>query len=64
MWYEYDIYLADHRLVGPSQSVTTVRNKLKYPNMIDEKQWKELVKKVRKKGINTSNTKEVVPSEH
>ena len=29
--------------------------------MIDEKNWKALEKEVRQKGINTSDTKEVVP---
>ena len=29
--------------------------------MIDKKQWKELEKEGQKKGINTSETKEVLP---
>ena len=37
----------------------TVRKKVKCPNMIDDKQWKELGKEGRKKGIITSETKEV-----
>ena len=31
--------------------------------MIDKKQWQELEKEERKKGINTSDAKEVVPLE-
>ena len=53
LWYQDDIYLADNRLVRRSQFVTTGRKKLKYPNMIDVKQWKELYKEGWKKGINT-----------
>ena len=60
VWYQYDISLAEHMLVGPFQFGTIGRNKLKYPNMIDDKQWKELDKERRKKGTNTSDTKEVV----
>ena len=44
MWYQDVISLANHRLVGPFQFGTTGRNKLKHPNMIDDKQWKELEK--------------------
>ena len=40
VWYEDNIYLDEHRLVGPLQFGTTGRNKLKHPNMIDYKQWK------------------------
>ena len=61
VWYQDDISLSNHRLVGPLQFGTTGRNKLKYPNLIDKKQWKELEKEGRKKEINTSDTKEVVP---
>ena len=62
MWYQDDISLADHNLVGPFQFGTSGRKKLKYPNMIDEKKWKVLEKEGIKKGINASDTKEVVPS--
>ena len=41
VWYQYDISLAEHRLVGTFQFGTTGRKKLKYPNIIDVKQWKE-----------------------
>ena len=54
VWYQDDISLAEHRLVRPSQFGTTEINKLKHPNMIKEKQWKEVGKKLQKKGINTS----------
>ena len=64
VWHQDDIYLACHRLVGPFQFLTTGRKKLKYPNMIDDKQWKELEKEGWKKIINTSDTKEVVPLRH
>ena len=37
VWYQDEIYLAEHRLVGPFQFGTTGRNKSKYPNMIDNK---------------------------
>ena len=60
VWYQDDISLAEHRLAGTFQFVTKGRNKLKYLNMIDDKQWKELEKEGRKKGINTSDTKGVV----
>ena len=53
------MYLAEHGLVGTFQLGTTGRNTLKYPNTIDNNQWKELEKEGRKKGINTSDTKEV-----
>ena len=42
MWYQDGISFAENRLVGTFQFGTTGRNKLKYPNMIDEKQWKLL----------------------
>ena len=38
MWYQHYISMADHRLVGPFQFETTGRKKLKYPNIIDNKQ--------------------------
>ena len=44
VWYQDDISLADHRLFGPFQFGTTRRKKLKYPNMIDNKQWNEFDK--------------------
>ena len=44
VWYQDDVSLAEHRLVGPFQFGTTERKKLKYPNMIDEKQWTEMDK--------------------
>ena len=44
MWYQDDISLAKHSLVDPFQFGTTGINKLKHPNMIDKKQWKELDK--------------------
>ena len=37
-WYQDDISLAEHRPVGPFRFGTTVRKKLKYPNMIYYKQ--------------------------
>ena len=44
-------------LVNPFQFGKTGIKALKYPNMIDEKQWKALVKEGGRKGINTSDTK-------
>ena len=41
VWYQYDISLAGHILVVPLQYGTTGRNKLKYPNIINKKQWKD-----------------------
>ena len=35
VWYQDDISLAKHRLVGPLQFGTTGRKKLEYPNLID-----------------------------
>ena len=63
MWYQDDISLANHRLVGPFQFGTTGIKDLKYPNMIEKKQRKELEKEGQTNGINTSDTKEVGPSE-
>ena len=42
--YQYDISLAENRLVGSFQFGTTGIKKLKYSNMIEDKQWKELDK--------------------
>ena len=63
VWYQDDVSLAEDRLVVTFQFGTTGRNKSKYPNMIYKKQWMELEKEVRKKVINTSDTKEVAPLE-
>ena len=60
LWYQYDISLSDHKMFGTFQFGTTGRNKLKYPNIIDDKQWTEFEREVQKKVINTSDTKEVV----
>ena len=57
VWYQDDISLAKHRLVVPFQFETTRKNKLKYPNIVDKKQWKGLGKEGQKNGINTSDTK-------
>ena len=45
VWYQDDISLAEDRLAGIFQFVTTGRKKLKHPNKIDDKQRKELDKK-------------------
>ena len=42
VWYQDNISLAEHRLVVSFQFRATGRNKSKYPNIIEEKQWKEL----------------------
>ena len=39
VWYQDDISVADNRLVGTFQFGTTGRKILKYPNMINDKQW-------------------------
>ena len=57
VWYQDDVSLAKHRLVHPFQFVTTVRNKLKYRNMIEKKPWMELDKEGREKVINTPDIK-------
>ena len=44
VWYQDYVSLAEHSLVGTFQFGTTGRKKLKYPNMINKKQWKELEK--------------------
>ena len=62
-WYQYDVSLAEHRLVGPLKFGTAGRKKLKYSNMINVKQWKELKKEGPKKRINTSETKYVMSLE-
>ena len=61
VWYQYDISMVHRSPVGPFQLGTTLRKKLKYPNMIEKKQWKALEKEVWNNGINTSDDKEVVP---
>ena len=40
MWYQDEISMAYHRLVGSFQFGATGINKLKYLNMIEEKHWK------------------------
>ena len=57
MWYQVDISLEEYRLVGPFRFGKEGRKKLKYPNMINNKQWKELEKEGRKKVINNSDIK-------
>ena len=44
VWYQDDISLIEHSLFGPLKFVTTGINKLKYPIMINKKQWKALEK--------------------
>ena len=44
VWYQGDISLTEHRLVGSFQIRATGRDKSKYPNVIEEKHWKELEK--------------------
>ena len=61
VWYQDEISLDEHSLVGQFQFGTTGRNKLKYRNIIGDKQWKELKKEVRKTRINTYYAEEVVP---
>ena len=41
VWHQYGTSLGRHSLVGPFQFGTRERKKLKYPNMIDDEQWKE-----------------------
>ena len=38
VWYQDDISLAKHKLVGPFKFGTTVRKKLKHPSMVENKQ--------------------------
>ena len=38
VWYHDAIYLDEHGMVGPFQFGTTVRNELKYPKIIKDKQ--------------------------
>ena len=42
IWYQYGISLADHRIVVPFQFGRETKNILKQPNVIEDKQWKEL----------------------
>ena len=42
MWYQDGISLDAHRMDLSFQFRTTGRKKLKYPNVIDNKVWKEL----------------------
>ena len=44
VWFQNDISLTEHSLVGPLNVLTTGINKLKYPIMINKKQWKALEK--------------------
>ena len=41
VWYQDEISMQEHRLSIPFQFVTTGRKKLKYPDIIEETQWKE-----------------------
>ena len=61
VWYQDDIFLAYHRLLGKLEFVTTRRNKIKYPNMIELNHWKEFKTEVSKKGIKNSDFREAVP---
>ena len=63
VWYQDESFLAENRLVGKFQFGTTGIKKLKHPNMIDDKQWKDLEKEGQKKGMNTSDTRELLPLE-
>ena len=58
VWSQDDISLADHSLVGTFQFGTTGRTIIKYLNMIDEKQCKELDKEELDNGIITADNKE------
>ena len=44
VWYQDNLYLADNMMVRLFQFGSTVRNKLKRANIIEEKQWKEMKK--------------------
>ena len=44
VWYQDNIFMDEHRMVGPFQFGTVGRKILKYPNTIEEKQWKALGK--------------------
>ena len=57
VWYQDNISLADHSMVGSFKFIKTGRKKLEYPNMIDKRQCKELGKERRKNVINTLDTK-------
>ena len=48
-------------MVGPFHSGTIITKKLKYPNIIEENQRKELEKEGQNDGTNTSDSREVVP---
>ena len=61
VWYQDEIFLSEHMLVGPFQFGSSGRKKLKYPNIINDKKCRELDKEGRQQGINISDTKEVVP---
>ena len=41
LWYQDDTPLAKNRLVGTFQFGTSGKKKLKYPTMIDKKQWEK-----------------------
>ena len=62
--YQDEISLSEHSLVGTFQFGKSGINKLKYPNIIGNKQWKAFEKEVRKTIINTSNAKELAPLGH
>ena len=51
VWYQNDIYLAEHKLVGQLKLGTIGRNKLKCPNMV---QW-ETVEGIREKSMEEGN---------
>ena len=49
VWYQDDISLEEHRLAGSLQFGTIEINKLKYPKMIDDKQWCNRINKDRRR---------------
>ena len=60
MWYQDEISLSEHRLVGTFQFVKIGKIIIKYTNIIEENQWKELENEVWNKVINASDSIEVV----
>ena len=50
VWYQDEISLADNRLLRPFKTFTTGRNKIKYPNMVEDNHWKALKKRSKEEG--------------
>ena len=67
VWYQDDISLAEHRLVGPFNfaSQRPRRNGSEMPllHTVEETYWRELEREGKRKGVDVSDVRKVVPVE-